>query len=143
MSDIQHTAPGASTKLADSPMMAHLLEALKDGTDIGAYGRLTFAIVARHFLDDEEIVDLLSGQPGLDEQEARALLLQVKAHDYNPPRRERILQWQTQQEFQICPWPDDPNACNVYTELAFPEDIYDNIEDFWEEKAEERAANGD
>ena len=137
MSDIQHTAPGASTNLSDSPMMAHLLQALKDGTDIGEYGRLTFAMVARHFMDDEEIVDLLSDQPELDEEEARALLLQVKAHDYNPPRRERILQWQAQQEFQICPWPDDPNACNVYTELAFPEDIYDNIEDFWEEKAEE------
>jgi hypothetical protein len=119
-------------------MMAHLLEALKDGTDIGEYGRLTFAMVARHFMDDEEIIDLLSAQPDLDEEEARALLLQVKAHDYNPPRRERILQWQAQQEFQICPWPDDPNACNVYTELAFPDRIYDNIGDFWEEKAESR-----
>lgn len=138
MSDIRHTAPGASIKLTDSPMMAHLLEALKDGTDIGEYGRLTFAMVARHFMDDEEIIDLLSAQPDLDEEEARALLLQVKAHDYNPPRRERILQWQAQQEFQICPWPDDPNACNVYTELAFPDRIYDNIGDFWEEKAESR-----
>ena len=29
--------------------MAHLLDSLNDGKDIGHYGRLVFAMVARHF----------------------------------------------------------------------------------------------
>ena len=33
-------------------MMAHLLDALESGTDVGHYGRLVFAMVARHCLDD-------------------------------------------------------------------------------------------
>src|SRR5438552_12290288 len=102
---------GRSGDLRDSPMMAHLLDALEAGTDIGHYGRLTFAMVARHFLDEEELVRLLASQPDQDETKARALILQVKGRDYNPPKRERILQWQAQQEFPICPNPDDPQSC--------------------------------
>src|SRR5512138_3113809 len=83
-----------SDELRDSPMMAHLLDALQDGTDIGHYGRLVFAMVARHFLSEDEVIRLLSQQPDVDEQEARVLLLQVQGRDYNPPKRERILQWQ-------------------------------------------------
>src|SRR5437588_13120583 len=83
---------GRGTNLRDSPMMAHLLDALEEGTDIGHYGRLVFAMVARHFLDEEEIVRLLSNQPDHDEDEARALLRQVEAKDYNPPKRDRILE---------------------------------------------------
>src|SRR5262245_64059396 len=78
----------------DSPLMAHLLDALEAGTDIGHYGRLSFVMIARHFLDDQEIVRLISGQPEYDEAQANALLRQVAAHDYNPPTRERILEWQ-------------------------------------------------
>jgi DNA primase large subunit len=85
---------GRSENLRDSPMMAHLLDALNDGTDIGHYGRLTFVMIARHFLNEDEIVKLLSKQPDHNETEARALMQQVKARDYNPPKRERILQWQ-------------------------------------------------
>ncbi len=125
-----------STDLRDSPMMAHLLDALEAGTDIGHYGRLTFAMIARHFLDDDEMVRLLANQPGQSEQEARSLLQQVKSRDYNPPRRERILEWQAQQDFPICPTPDDPQACNVYRELRFPDSIYEQIEEFWEEMAQ-------
>src|SRR4051812_35013676 len=125
-----------SDNLRDSPMMAHLLDALEAGTDIGHYGRLTFAMVARHFLEEEELVRLLAAQPGQDETQARSLLLQVKGRDYNPPKRERILEWQAQQEFPICPWPDDPGACNVYRELRFPDRIYDHIGEFYEKKAE-------
>lgn len=124
------------TNLRDSPMMAHLLDALEKGQDIGHYGRLTFAMIARHFLADEEIIKLLANQPDHDETEAKVLLQQVKERDYNPPKRERILEWQVRQDFAICPNPDDPNSCNVYRELRFPDGIYDNIEDFWEEKAE-------
>jgi hypothetical protein len=125
-----------STDIYDSPMMAHLIEAMKSGTDVGEYGRLTFAIVARHFLDEDEVVDLLSDQPGFNEQAARALLLQVNQKDYNPPKRARILEWQAQQEYQICPNPEDPNGCNVYRELQFPQEIYHRIGEFWMEKAE-------
>src|SRR5436309_4140566 len=98
-----------SENLRDSPMMAHLLDALEAGTDIGHYGRLTFAMVARHFMDEEELVRLLASQPEQDETRARALLLQVKGRDYSPPKRERILEWQKQQEFQIIPDPEDPS----------------------------------
>src|SRR5919201_1412161 len=79
---------------------------------------------------------MLANQPGEDETSARALLLQVQGRDYNPPRRERILEWQSQQDFPICPTPEDPNSCNVYSELRFPEGIYDNINEFYQEQAE-------
>jgi DNA primase large subunit len=121
--------------LRESPMMAHLLDALEAGTDIGHYGRLTFVMIARHFLTEDEIVDLLSHQPDHNADDTRALVRQVQAHDYNPPKRERILEWQSKQDFPICPTPDEPGTCNVYQELRFPEGIYDNINEFWEEKA--------
>jgi len=130
---------GRSDNLRDSPTMARLLDALEAGTDIGHYGRLAFALVARHFLDEEELVRLLAGQPGEDETKARALVLQVKGHDYNPPKRERLLQWQAQQDFALVPDPDDPNSGNVYKELRFPDEIYERIGEFWEEKAEAEA----
>ncbi len=124
-----------STDLRDSPMMAHLLDALEQGTDVGQYGRLVFAMVARHFMAEDELTDLLAGQPGMDEQQAKAMVLQVQGRDYNPPKRQRILEWQAQQDFPICPEPDDPQACNVYRELQFPDEIYERIGEFWEEKA--------
>lgn len=127
---------GRSDQLQDSPMMVHLLSALEAGTDIGHYGRLTFAMIARHFLEEDELIRLLANQPGQDETRARALVLQVKGRDYNPPKRERILEWQAQQDFPIIPNPEDPNAGNVYRELRFPDGIYDHINEFWEEKAE-------
>lgn len=125
-----------SNDLRDSGMMAHLLDALEKGTDIGEYGRLTFVMVARHFLAEDEMVKLLSKQPGFNEQGAQALVLQIKERDYSPPKRERILEWQALQDFQICPSPEDPNACNVYRELRFPQEIYDRIGEFWLEKSE-------
>ncbi len=131
-----HTNDTRSDDLRDSPMMAHLLDALEDGTDIGHYGRLTFAMVAQYFMEEQEIIRLLSGQPGCDEKEARALVLQVEERGYNPPKRERILAWQAEQEFPICPTPDDPTACNLYSELRFPDEVYEHIEEYWEEQAE-------
>lgn len=117
-------------------MMMYLLDALEKGTDIGHYGRLTFVMVARHFLSEETMVDLLSRQPDHNREDTEALVRQVKGHDYNPPKRERILEWQAQQDFPICPTPDEPGTCNVYQELRFPEGIYENINEFWEEKAD-------
>ena len=129
--------------LRESPMMAHLLDALEAGTDIGHYGRLTFAMVARHFLEEDRIIELLSHQPDHNEEDTRAFVRQVVAHDYNPPKRERILQWQSRQDFPICPTPDEPGTCNVYQELRFPDRIYDHTNDFWEEQTEAEAKQRD
>ena len=121
--------------LSDSPMMARLVKALDEGRDIGHYGRLTFAMVAQWFMEVDEIVDLLTQDRDFDEGEARALVAEVRGHGYNPPKREQILRWQSQQEFQICQEIDDPNGCNVYKELKFPDQVYENIEKFWEERS--------
>ena len=122
-------------QLRDSEMMAHLLDALDHKQDIGHYGRLVFAMVARHFLDEDELVARLKKDPSMDEQQARALVAQVQGRDYNPPRRERILEWQAQQDFPICPNPDDPDACNVYRDLQFPEEVYADIAEYHQQKA--------
>lgn len=130
------TRVGGEQRLRQSPMMAHLLDALREGTDIGHYGRLTFVMVARHFLDDDTMVGLLASQPDHGEAEARALIAQVRQHDYNPPKRERILEWQAQQDFPICPESDDPDACNVYRQLNFPDGIYEHIQEYYEQQVE-------
>jgi len=116
-------------------MMSHLLDALDKGEDIGHYGRLTFAMIARYFVDNEKLVELLAKDGDTDEQKARALVLQVEERGYNPPRRERILEWQGQQDFPICPDADDPDACNIYNELTFPDETYKEIQEYREEKA--------
>jgi hypothetical protein len=121
-------------------MMARLMDALEAGTDVGHYGRLVFAMIARHFLDEDEMVRLLARQPEQDEEKARAMLLQVQGRDYSPPKRERILEWQSQQEFPIIPDPDDPDSGNVYRELQFPDEVYEHIQGYYEEKAEARQA---
>ncbi len=121
--------------LRRSPMVSHLLDALDRGEDIGHYGRLTFAMIAHHFLDEGELVGWLTKDGDTDENEARALARQVEEKGYNPPRRERILEWQGQQDFPICPNPDDPDACNVYNELTFPDEMYEDIQEYREGKA--------
>ena len=120
--------------LRESPMMAHLLDALDRGQDIGHYGRLAFAMVAHHFLDDDELIDWLRKDRDCDD-DARALVHQVEGRDYNPPRRERILEWQAQQDFPICPNAEDPDSCNVYRDLRFPESVYEDISEYHEQKA--------
>jgi DNA primase large subunit len=120
--------------LRQSPMMGHLLDALDNGEDIGHYGRLVFAMIARHFVGDDELVELLTKDRDADEQEIRAMVRQVGEKGYSPPRRERILQWQSQQDFQICPNPDDPDACNVYNELQFPDEVYESIQEYQEKR---------
>jgi hypothetical protein len=130
----QKGAPLALDELRQSQMMNHLLDALDKGEDIGHYGRLTFAMVAHHFLDGEELVGWLTKDGDTDENEARALVQQVEEKGYNPPKRERILEWQEQQEFPICPNPDDPDACNVYTELNLPDEVFENIQEYQEKR---------
>lgn len=122
--------------LQKNSMMAHLLESLEAGKDIGHYGRLVFAMVARHFLSEDEVVSYLTKDADFSESQARAMLTQVEGRDYNPPRRERIVEWQAQQKFPICPNTDDPDSCNVYKDLQFPEEVYEHIQNYREQKAE-------
>ncbi|AFZ31509.1 hypothetical protein Glo7428_3020 [Gloeocapsa sp. PCC 7428] len=124
----------AIADLRKSDMMAHLLDALDAGKDIGHYGRLVFAMVARHFLSEKELIEYLQKDRDFSAEDARSLYQQVQGKDYNPPRRERVLEWQQQQDFPICPNPDDPDACNVYKDLQFPEEVYEHISEYHEQK---------
>lgn len=125
----------ALNDLQRNPMMAHLIEALEKGQDIGHYGRLVFAMVAHHFLDKQEGVGLLLKNPNFSKQQAEALWHQVSSRDYNPPRPEKIAEWQKQQDFPICP-SGDSDACNLYKDLQLPEGVYQNIEEYHEQKAQ-------
>ncbi len=125
---------GRSDNLRDSPMMAHLLDALESGTDIGHYDRLVFAMVARHFMNEDELIEYLQKDRDFSEEQARALVKQVQGRDYNPPRPQKIHDWQAEQDFPICPDPDDPDACNVYKDLKFPDETYENISEYYEQK---------
>jgi hypothetical protein len=126
-------------ELRKSKMMVHLMDALEGGKDIGHYGRLVFAMVARHFLEEAALIDWLQKDRDFSEAEAKALVLQVQGKDYNPPKRDRILEWQQQQDFPICPTPDDPDTCNVYQDLQFPDHVYENISDYYGHEAEQKA----
>jgi hypothetical protein len=128
-------------ELRKNDMMAHLLQALEDGQDIGHYGRLVFAMVGHHFLDVDELVNWLTKDPSVNQAEARALALQVEGRDYSPPKRARIQEWQQEQDFPILPNPDDPDAGNVYRDLQFPDDVYERIEEYYEHKAEAQEAS--
>lgn len=120
--------------LRKNDMMAHLLDALDASKDIGHYGRLVFAMVARHFLSEDELISYLRKDVDFSEADARSLYKQVQGKDYNPPRRERVLEWQQHQDFPICPNPDDPDTCNVYKDLQFPEHVYEQISEYYEHK---------
>ena len=134
MATKKKSSPGVD-ELRKNRMMAHLIDSLESGENIGHYGRLVFAMVGHHFLGEDELVSYLQNDPDCDEAKARALCAQVTARDYNPPRRERILEWQAQQDFPICP-DGDPDGCNIYRDLKFPDDVYQHIEQYYEEKAE-------
>ena len=121
--------------LRQSPMMSHLLDALDNGEDIGHYGRLVFAMIGRHFVSNDELVELLTKDHDADEGDIKAMVQQVEEKGYSPPRREKILEYQKQQDFAICPNPDDPDACNSYQELQFPDEVYESIQEYREEKA--------
>ena len=87
--------------LKQSPMMNHMLEALARGEDIGHYGRLAFIMIAHHFVNSEELVGLLTQDRDADEGDIRAMVQQVEEKGYSPPRRDRILERQSTQDFQI------------------------------------------
>jgi hypothetical protein len=118
-----------------NPMMAHLCEALDAGQDIGHYGRLVFCMVARHFADDDALAAQLAKDRDFSEEQARALIAQVRQADYSPPKREKILEFQSRQRFPILPNPDDPDDGNVYKDLQFPDRVYEHISEYHEAKA--------
>ena len=122
--------------LRQNEMMAHLLDALDRGEDIGHYGRLVFVMVGRYFLSEDELVKHLTKDPDCDEEKARGLIKQVEARGYNPPKRERILEWMSQQDFPICKAPEDQKACNVYGTLDFPPEVYEKISSFYQQNTQ-------
>ncbi len=123
-------------ELRKDGMMAHLLDSLEAGKDIGHYGRLTFVMVARQYMEGDELVEYLIKDPDCDEVKAQALVQQVEARGYNPPKRERVLEWNEKQEFPICPDANDPDACNIYRNLELPHETYEKIEQYHEQKVE-------
>ena len=125
---------GGEEELRKDSMMAHLLDSLEAGKDIGHYGRLTFAMVARHFLSHDEVLAWLTKDSDFDEEKAEAMLGQVEASGYNPPKRDRILEWQKEQEFPIMPDASDPDCGNLYRTLKFPDAVYKHIEEYREQK---------
>ena len=128
------------TALRESPTMARLLDALEAGEDIGHYGHFVFTTTARHFLSDAEIADLLAKQPDMSDERARAMVMQIGEKGYSPPKREKILEMQHQQDYPIIKDGTDPDSGNLYRELRFPDDVYDEINHYYEEKAEAVAA---
>jgi len=122
--------------LREDSMMSYLLDSLDAGKDIGHYGRLVFAMVARHFMNDAEVITELTKDKDFSEDQAVGMLRQVEGRDYNPPRRDRIMQWQAEQEFPIVPNANDPDCGNVYKSLRFPKELYEHIEGYQAEKAE-------
>ena len=126
----------AMDDLKRNHMMAHLSEALDKKQDIGHYGRLVYAIVGRHFLSDDELVAQLSRDDDFGEEQARGLVEQVQQRDYSPPRREKLLEYQTKQDFPILPDAADPDEGNVYRDLDFPQHVYDHISEYHQQKAE-------
>lgn len=125
-----------STDVQQDPMMAHLMKSLDEGKDIGHYGRLVFVMVGRHFMERQELAEHLMKDKDCDETKALALIDQVESRDYNPPKRERIMEWMKEQGFPICPDTDDPDVCNVYRTLKFPDEVYDHIQGYREAKVE-------
>jgi hypothetical protein len=132
--DVQTPRDGVAELRKDS-MMAHLLDSLDAGKDIGHYGRLVFAMVARHFMPHQEVLAWLLRDPDFQESDALNMLSQVEGRDYNPPKRDRLLEWHAQQEFPILPHPDDPDCGNLYRNLKFPDAIYNHISQYQEQKA--------
>jgi len=122
--------------LRKNKTMAHILDALDNGKDIGHYGRLTLAMVAQYFADEEEIVTQLQKDKDFTEAEARSLYQQVTSKEYSPPSRDSLLEWQSEQDFQMVLDPEDPDAGNVYQDLTFPDRVYASISSYNQKKEE-------
>ena len=58
-----------------------------------------------------------------------------KEWELQEKRHKDFLEWQKEQDFPICPTPDEPGTCNVYQDLQLPDRIYDHINDYYEEQS--------
>ncbi len=123
-------------ELRKDPMMAHLLDSLEEGTDVGHYGRLVFAMVARHFMPHADVIAWMTKDNDFSAEQAQQMLHQVEGRDYTPPKRERLLQWQKEQEFQFMDV-HDPDSGNLYRNLEFPKEVYEHIGHYQGAKAAE------
>ena len=123
-------------ELKANHMMAYLTESLDKKQDIGHYGRLVYAIVARHFLSEDELVKQLTKDQDFSEEQACGLVQQVQEADYSPPGRNKIMEYQGKQDFPILPDTDNPDEGNVYRDLEFPQHVYDHIQEYHQQKAE-------
>ena len=121
-------------ELRKDRMMARLLDDLEAGTDIGHYGRLVVAMIARHFATEDEVVELLANDRDFSPEKARVMVREVIDADYSPPKREKILDFQSRQDYPIIENPDDPDLGNVYKDLRFPDDVYEHIEHYREQR---------
>ncbi|MEL7240233.1 MAG: hypothetical protein AAGK78_15350, partial [Planctomycetota bacterium] len=79
-------------RLRRNRMMKRLIDALDDGTDIGHYGRLTFAMVAVYIMDSGDVAELLSNDHDFPREEAEAMVKQVRSKGYSPPTPKKIRQ---------------------------------------------------
>ena len=118
-------------ELKQSAMMSHLMSALDRGQDIGHYGRLVFVMVGRFFLSEQELLDFMTKDKDCDEEKAREIIRQVEAKGYNPPKRERVIEWMNQQDFAICEDAGNPDSCNIYKEVNFPPEVYEKISSYY------------
>lgn len=60
---------------------------------------------------------LLAEAQDAEAGKVRAMVRQVGEKGYSPPGREKILESHEQQDFTVCPSPDDGDSC---AELRFP-----------------------
>ena len=125
----------AVSELRKNDMMAHLLDSLEAGKDIGHYGRLVFAMVARPFPERQP-----AGEAVDEGQELR----RGRREDAGRPGAEPRLQpaqagedpavsWSSRSS-PSAPTPTDPDACNVYKDLQFPEAVYAKINEYYQQK---------
>lgn len=121
-------------ELRNDRMMARLIDDLQAGTDIGHYGRLVFAMIARHFGDEDEVVEILAHDEDFPEEKARVMVREVIDAGYSPPKRDKILDFQSRQDYPIIEDVDDPDLGNVYKDLRFPDEVYAHIEHYREER---------
>ena len=69
---------GGEAELRKDSMMDHLLDSLQAGQDIGHYGRLVFAMVARHFMPHKDVLEWLMRDQDFAEADAVNMLRQVE-----------------------------------------------------------------
>jgi hypothetical protein len=59
----------SAAQLRKNGMMAHLMDALTRGEDIGHYGRLVFVMVARYFVSEDDLFRQLQMDPNIDDEQ--------------------------------------------------------------------------